>query len=65
MWQYLFLNEFQTPQTAHPHSHIQREHALFWGQKQDFLQFKIQECIYNYQIYDVNYIKKKQAKYIL
>ncbi len=54
--------EFQTPQTAHPHSHIQREHASFWGQKLDFLPFKIQECIYNYQIYDVNYIKTKKAQ---
>ncbi len=44
MWQYVFLinyKEFQAPQTAR-YSHIQRERALFWGQKQVFLPFKIQ-----------------------
>ncbi len=44
MWQYLFLinyKEFQAPQNCSSHCYILRESALFWGQKQVFLPFKI------------------------
>ncbi len=43
-WQYLFFinyKEFLAPQNCSSHSHVQRECALFWGQKQVFLPFKI------------------------
>ncbi len=46
MWQYLFLiiKNSKHHKTARPHSHILTytyESALFWGQKQGFLPFKI------------------------
>ncbi len=45
--------------TARPHSHVQRKSALFWGPKRFFYHLKYNNvAIHNYQIYDVNDIKK-------
>ncbi len=51
--------EFQVPQKYLSPQPCTVESALFLGQNQDVLPFKIQTSIHSYQIYDVNGIKNK------
>ncbi len=63
MWQYLFLinyKEFQAPQNCSSQP-CPAGKCFIMRSKQLFLPFKIQYCIHNYQIYDINGIIKQNA----
>ncbi len=67
MWHFFMIIifnyiEFQAPQNCSSLQPCTTGRGLFWGQKQDVLPFKIQKYIHNYQICDVNDIKKTQCQ---